>query len=177
MKTDIKALTTELREKYDPEGASFFPFEDIERDHDDLTITFKPLKDDIFGLILFDEKNDGFLIAINSTKSKRKQYFTLAHEIGHYFLHKEEIKKQEKKVIVDKEIEIYGRKMLFFSDSNSNSELEMEANTFVLELLLPEEAVRTIWEILPIIEKSAEVFHVSPSLLSLRLEQFGLIES
>jgi len=175
MDKKISDIVGDLIKKYNPEGVAPFPFHNIENDHDNLNITFQELKDDIYGLILFDKDKSTFVIAVNIKKSKIKQYFTIAHELGHFFLHKERIKEQ--KVIVDKDFEYSGYKVLFLSENDDISKTEFEASEFAVHLIMPEHLVREVWKKLPNIEKGAEIFHVSSSMFSFRLEELGIINS
>lgn len=89
-----------------------------------------------FGLFLFKEdigKLSGFMgygpenmtaICVNYKRSYGHQNFTLAHEIGHWFLHK-----GKSMADADKDL------------SNYRSALEREANRFAGELLYPEKCI------------------------------------
>lgn len=70
----------------------------------------------------------GFLIRINRHEKKERQRFTLAHEIGHYILHRHLIRSG----ITD---DIMYR-------SGLSDQYESEANRFAAELLMPRAIVR-----------------------------------
>lgn len=72
-------------------------------------------------------------IGFNPTESKVRQRFTIAHELGHYELHK-----QDNGFFIDKEF-----KMLFRDHNSSTGEYkkEQEANAFAAALLMPEKFV------------------------------------
>lgn len=72
-------------------------------------------------------------IGFNPTESKVRQRFTIAHELGHYELHK-----QDNGFFIDKEF-----KMLFRDQNSSTGEYrkEQEANAFAAALLMPEKFV------------------------------------
>ncbi len=62
-----------------------------------------------------------------------RQRFTIAHELGHFFLHR-----ASSTVFVD-------AAPIFFRDessSNGSQREEIEANAFAAELLMPEDAIR-----------------------------------
>lgn len=78
-------------------------------------------------LVIVDGKGT---IGYNPSESKVRQRFTVAHELGHYELHK-----HEKGLFVDKDF-----KVLFRDGNSSKGEIrnELEANAFAAALLMPE---------------------------------------
>lgn len=70
------------------------------------------------------------IIGINSTHGRRRQRFTVAHEIGHMLIH------QSNSLVVDREVN--------FRDGRSSLGVdvkEIEANAFAASLLMPEDKV------------------------------------
>ena len=55
----------------------------------DVELKIEPLCDDISGYI--EKVGDKFVIVVNSLQSPLRQRFTLAHEFGHYSLHKADL--------------------------------------------------------------------------------------
>lgn len=90
-----------------------------------LQIKRMDLGDEASGFL--NELGDRWCIFINKYENIRRQRFTIAHELAHYILHK-----NNKKLVKD---------LIFFRDENNNDE-EKEANEFAAELLMPEERVR-----------------------------------
>jgi Zn-dependent peptidase ImmA (M78 family) len=85
------------------------------------------LGSDVSGVLVIDNENSK--IGYNSTESHVRQRFTLAHELGHYILHKN--KNQD--VFVD-------NVTYMFRKSNTRSvdyKIEMEANQFAAAILMP----------------------------------------
>ncbi|MGD9153861.1 MAG: ImmA/IrrE family metallo-endopeptidase [Gammaproteobacteria bacterium] len=81
---------------------------------------------DISGAVYHNKK----AIYINDNDAICRQFFTIAHEIGHIFLY------DENENVVD-----------YRSDLNiGSSEKELESNFFAANLLMPEDAFRTKWE-------------------------------
>lgn len=79
-------------------------------------------------------QNGQKIIGINSTESPQRQRFTIAHELGHLFLHR------DKKINYDR---VMG--FMMFRDehsSNGTDRSEIEANTFAAELLMPSSQIR-----------------------------------
>lgn len=165
----------EIRGKYNPTDISPFPYENIEKDLGDLNILTTDIKDNnISGAIVYDRDKDTFSIFVNQNKPPNRQYFTTAHELGHYFLHKEIIKKEE--VLVDFDKTLDGNRALFRLDNATINEVETEANNFAAALIMPENLVKTAWKRLGSVEECARVFNVSISAMSIRMEKIGLLD-
>jgi len=81
---------------------------------------------DISGAIYHEKKS----IYINNNDSICRQFFTIAHEIGHIILHGK-----------DKDVVDYRRDL-----NMGSSEKETETNFFAANLLMPEGAFRQQWE-------------------------------
>ncbi len=170
----VSKLAEELAGKYNPEGLSPFPYENIQADKKDLDIYLVELDQSVSGAIGYNKDNKQFEIFINNLKSNTRQHFTIAHELGHYFLHPDEIKKLD--VLIDGEQSFdRGSSMLFRLDQATPSQLEIEANNFAASLIMPEELVKKAWKSLKSIQESAKVFQVSPSAMSIRLERLKLL--
>jgi len=112
----------------------------------------------ISGILYID--GDTKLIFVNERDNLRRKNFTVAHELGHYFLHYDRGKQDE--VFVS-----------FRGDSNPR---ETEANKFAAELLLPDDKARKEYEsaMFPTASYLAEKFEVSEQAMSIKLEQMGL---
>jgi hypothetical protein len=83
-----------------------------------------PLKPNVSGLIEPSESApSGFRIRINRHELAERQRFTLAHEIGHYILHRDKIGGG----IIDN----------IMYRSNLSSRYEVEANKFAADLIMP----------------------------------------
>ena len=117
--------------------------------------------------------NDRTIIGVNSAHSSTRQRFTIAHEIGHLFLHKG-------KLFVDTPVS--------FRDAKSSSATdrgEIEANAFAAELLMPRDMVitevqkrlakNTRLSSESLIEELAEVFTVSQQAIEYRLKNLGIL--
>jgi Zn-dependent peptidase ImmA (M78 family) len=88
----------------------------------------------------FDESLSGFafqkhgskFIGVNSSEGIQRQRFTIAHELGHLFLHK------QSSVSYDK-----GMMLMRNTHSSDGTDIkEIEANRFAAELLMPEDSLR-----------------------------------
>lgn len=92
-------------------------------------IAYHNLPDDVSGALDLRD-TDKKIILVNSNHSKNRQRFTVAHELGHYFLHHT--------------VGVHIDKKLFFRDATSaqgTNIVEKEANRFAAELLLPEDSL------------------------------------
>lgn len=122
------------------------------------------------GLCMINE--NGVSIVINENHPETRQRFTLAHELGHYFLHMN--KSLSESVFVDKA-------SLYRRDSSSSSgeiKQEIEANRFAAELLMPEgevfKAIGTRFDF-DNIKSLADKFGVSEQAMSIRLTALGYV--
>ena len=138
------------------------------------TLSFEPFdgQDDISGLLYRDENN--LVIGVNSAHHPNRQRFTIAHELGHMFLHE----KQELFIDVN------------FRDSKSSlasDNKEIAANAFAAELLMPRELIKN--ELIrryqknprpnkeDLIESLSKLFQVSIQAMEFRLINLGFLVS
>lgn len=140
-------------------------------------LSFEPFEgeDGISGILYRDEKQT--VIGINSTHSKVRQRFTIAHEIGHLVLHDGDL-------FVDQTMRVNFRDKRSSLAENKN---EIEANKFAAELLMPQEMIRR--EVMKRITKKkvttedqlitelARIFDVSEQAMGYRLFNLGMISS
>jgi Zn-dependent peptidase ImmA (M78 family) len=171
---EINNLAEEKARIYNPEGLSPFPFEKIQSDFKDLLIFYGNLKDDKSGMIFFDNNDNTYNIFINKDKSKTRQYFTLSHEVGHYFLHKDLLKGEEVIVDGDETLDHSGA-VLYRLDAVEKNKIEIEANNFAASLIMPENLVRNAWNTVKDIEQCAKIFNVSVAAMSIRLVRLRLV--
>jgi len=110
------------------------------------------------------------IIGVNALHHPNRQRFSAAHELGHHELHAQEI---EKKVHVDK-----GFRVLLRDDVSSRGvdPLEIEANAFASELLMPRDLLAGVLDASGLdleddagIELLAKKFRVSASAMRFRL--------
>jgi IrrE N-terminal-like domain len=127
-----------------------------------LEVFKSPLKPNISGLIEPSETaKSGFRIRINRHELAERQRFTLAHEIGHYVLHRDKIGGG----IVDS----------VMYRSNLSSRYEVEANKFAADLIMPMVRVKEKFDQLgrvpsdEAIASLASHFRVSQAAMRIRL--------
>ncbi|MGB7977802.1 MAG: ImmA/IrrE family metallo-endopeptidase [Chlamydiales bacterium] len=107
---------------------------------------------DIAGYIDFDKK----WIVVNKEDSIRRQNFSIAHELGHWLMHPDEVKADKNN------IRIFYRKPI----GGETEPLEIEANAFAAYLLVPERMLKEYQEKSDI--ELVRLFNVSQSLIGFR---------
>ena len=90
-------------------------------------VKYSPLDDELSGMAYV--KDGTPIIGINTLHHPNRQRFALAHELGHLILHENELTKE---IHVDKGFHMYP------SSSAGEDEMEIEANRFANEILMPE---------------------------------------
>ena len=157
---------------------------------DEVPVPVESIAEDLLGLRI-EEANLGEcsgmlipserLILVNATEAMsgetptRRHRFTIAHELGHWICHARE---------APEAAPAYCRSQDLSQDTDRA--LEREANVFGAELLMPEGAVRTAWEGLPVrdpvssmredtVRIVAGAFDVSTSAMWYRLYSFALV--
>ncbi|MCB1735188.1 MAG: ImmA/IrrE family metallo-endopeptidase [Gammaproteobacteria bacterium] len=131
-------------------------------------IRYQPMDEGLSG-IAFMKDETGF-IGVNSVHPPNRQRFTIAHELGHLVLHQTEVAHA---VMVDKDFRGLMRDDLA---SQGIDHLEIEANAFAAELLMPREKIIDLYDDLPIDFESdfaaselAKKFKVSAAAINNRL--------
>lgn len=137
------------------------------------TIRYKPLDNDLSGMFQrIDDKTA--IIGINSSHADVRKRFSIAHEIGHFILHDENLHVDEKM-----------RSNVQYRNEYSSlgvDDREIEANQFAAELLMPEqillEDVEKFKDQNPesLIEELAKLYDVSIQSMTIRLTRLGVIK-
>ncbi|HEV2352068.1 MAG TPA: ImmA/IrrE family metallo-endopeptidase [Terriglobia bacterium] len=96
-------------------------------------VRFAPFDDELSGMIYI--KDEVPIIGVNSLHHPNRQRFTIAHELGHLELHREMITSS---VHVDKDFPALMRDQ---RSATGMERLEIEANQFAAELLMPRKLV------------------------------------
>lgn len=126
-----------------------------------LEVVTAPMPLNISGLIKPNDDKTGFVIKVNKFESKRRQRFTIAHEIAHFLLHRDRIQGG----VVDSTL--YRSKL--------SSRLEAEANRLAADILMPRELIKrhahewSGYSESARIEKMSEIFDVSKQAMDIRL--------
>ena len=125
-----------------------------------IDIQLENLGDDISGLIQ-RKSNNQYLIKVNSKHSERRQRFTIAHEVAHYVLHKDQIGDG----IVDN---------AKYRANNMNDHDETMANTLAVDILMPANVLKQEYKKNRSIAPLANKFDVSYDAMAYRLKNLGL---
>lgn len=162
----IEEIAQELLKRYNCYKAGFNVYNFANKLK--ITVLNKDMSDDVSGL--FVRKGNESIISVNKNETKQRKRFTVAHELGHFFLHSD-----EKPVFVDK-----SPKVLYRNSASSTGELhqEREANAFAAALLMPRGLLKR--EILNAnkttpnpIKLLSDKFEVSEQAMSFRLANLG----
>jgi len=133
-------------------------------------IRLTPLDDELSGMIFM--KGTLPVIGVNALHHPNRQRFTIAHEIGHLEMHRHLI---DGKVHVDKAFQVLRRDN---ASSTGTDALEIAANQFAAELLVPEDILVSLIgnRIIDIdddrpIEELARKFKVSKKAMEYRVQR------
>ena len=143
----------------------------VDRIAKQLGILLAPLPghDEISGAIV--RKDGHVVIAVNPAHHHHRQRFTIAHELGHYFLH-EGLEQH-----VDENFRVAWRNA---DSSKAVNWVEIEANRFAAELLMPTGFLKSDLDNLQTIDKRTVAllttkYIVSGDAMKIRLSQMGII--
>lgn len=132
------------------------------------------LENDVSGLIY--KENDKYIILVNGFHSPTRQNFTIAHELGHYYKHREKLDNDSEIVSYIKSRNIdcpaipRGNTMLHDKEYNK---IEKEANDFAANILMPKHEFIEQCCNSNSIEDVANHFGVSVSAASVRANILG----
>lgn len=136
-----------------------------------LSLSEKPLENEYSGFLAVKEKT----IVVNLNHPSVRRRFTIAHEIGHYQLHR---RSEDIPVFIDRAV--YHRKE---SVAGVDYSMEMQANAYAAGLLMPEALLDEYLEDHPALdlEKPADIktlaeeFEVSRPAMEFRLINLGFV--
>src|ERR1700729_2662707 len=96
-----------------------------------IDVRYSAGSEDVSGALIRNGKSA--VIAVNSAQHENRQRFTIAHEIGHFLLHK------GTNLHFDEDFSVKFRDAL---SSKAEDDLEIEANQFAASLLMPGHFIR-----------------------------------
>jgi Zn-dependent peptidase ImmA (M78 family) len=119
-----------------------------------------PMKDDISGMLSRTENGRDWVVKVNALHHPNRQRFTIAHEIAHFCRHRFQ--------------QAEFKDLNFFRNGESNP-MEVEANRFASELLMPEQMFRDkVRGFSGSIEEIAQYFKVSTLAVRVRAKILGM---
>lgn len=133
-------------------------------------LVYEELDDDVSGFLM--KKKGKVFLAVNSHHHPNRQRFSIAHELGHYFLH------------LKKGAEFFIDRTVYYRNTDSSEgkyQQEIEANSFAAALLMPrqmlEDELEKYGEELTELDiyRLANRFGVSQQAMEFRLQNLGLI--
>ena len=105
---------------------------------------------------------------MNQTDVPFRKRFSIAHELGHHFLHL-----LHDGDFVDTELDLF-RDIEDPDRDTPSKRAEVQANQFAAALLMPEELIRTEWQQTKNVANLARRFNVSEEAMGIRLSRLGL---
>lgn len=124
-----------------------------------ITVGHSDLDDDLSGILRLNPENGKWEMTVNSGHHPNRQRYTIAHELGHFCLHRYTVKEFKDHI---------------FFRAASSDKMEWDANEFAGGILMPEDDFRNIVrEGVTSVDKLAKKFAVSSLALRIRAKQLG----
>lgn len=125
-----------------------------------IRIEYVPLKDDISAILYKDKENNFWVLRVNKEHHPNRQRYTIAHELGHFCLHRH--------------LKQYFEDKIFFRGGEPDKP-EWQANEFASAILMPENEFREMVRSgVSQVEKLAKEFKVSTLALRIRAKNLGI---
>lgn len=109
-------------------------------------------------------------LLVNQSDHPFRKRFSIAHELGHHFLH---LSKEGE--IVTKKIDLFREYWDNTKELSAHEKNEIEANQFAAALLMPEQLVREYYIKTSSLVKTAKIFNVSEEAMGIRLRVLRLM--
>lgn len=122
-------------------------------------------KPNISGLIA--KRGNASSVLVENDDSPTRKRFTIAHELGHFFLHL-----RDGGEFVDTPVDL--QRTSVEDGAKGAKQLEIEANQFAAALLMPEDRIRELHRSIVGVTDLARMFRVSEEAMAIRLGTLGL---
>lgn len=121
-----------------------------------IAVEYVPLSRELCGVLLPEKHGNEthYMIVVNTRHPRERQKFSVAHELGHYWLHR-------------------GLEPAFMHQKNKRGRIEREANQFAAELLMPAEEVK-LAALFTDFKGLVQMFGVSKIAMQRRIEELGI---
>ena len=132
----------------------------------DIAVYEGDLEKSVSGAIRYNKEKENFEILVNKNDTRERKRFTIAHEIGHFFLHKE--------ILMSDEIHID----IMYRMPNEDEEQkkrERDVDYFAGALLMNKTLLTKMYNESNTITELAKIFDVSVSAMTVRLDILGLL--
>lgn len=132
----------------------------------DMAVYEGDLEKSVSGAIRYNKEKENFEILVNKNDTRERKRFTIAHEIGHFFLHKE--------ILMNDEIHID----IMYRMPNEDEEQkkrERDVDYFAGALLMNKTLLTKMYNESNTITELANIFDVSVSAMTVRLDILGLL--
>ena len=125
-----------------------------------IQLRYEDMSEDISGHL--QKREDIWVISVNQNHHEKRRRFTIAHELGHFFLHG------------NNQSDFWDETTVLFRNNVDSNSMEWQANRFAAELLMPEDAFREkVRNGMTSIESLADHFNVSALSVRIRAKQLG----
>lgn len=147
---EASLLLAEFGTKFSPVTVPPVPIDDIVADYLRLSVFYKDLKqefgvDDVLGALWVNKQQvdiDASLVPEDNPSMLGRYHFTLAHEAGHWRLHRHLFQRKANQLrLLPENVE----RPEYICRSNDTDPLEYQANRFASCLLMPREMVKRAW--------------------------------
>ncbi len=126
-----------------------------------IRIEYISLENDLSGILYKDEEDDSWVMQVNEDHHPNRRRYTIAHELGHFCLHRHLRRRFEDKI--------------FFRGGEANKP-EWQANDFAGAILMPEDKFREmVRSRISKVEVLAKEFKVSTLALRIRAKNLGIL--
>lgn len=125
-------------------------------------------EDGVSGMVA--RRGPNITMLVNQSDPPYRKRFSIAHELGHHFLHL-----AEDGEIVTKKIDLFRVCIKPDDERDDQKRKDVEANQFAAALLMPESLVKQIYEETKNLTEMSQIFNVSEEAMGIRLEVLRLI--
>ena len=122
----------------------------------------------ISGMVAKRGKNITMLVEQSEPPYRKR--FSIAHELGHHFLHL-----LEDGEIVTKKVDLFRECVSAEDDVDETRRMDVEANQFAAALLMPEPLVREVYGKTNSLAEMARLFNVSEEAMGIRLNTLRMV--